>query len=308
MFRTTLMIASAAFLSGALPAATNGTPAVPVRMTVSASVEGDKRIPEIAKEDVLVKSGDQRLEVAEWVPAKGSRAGLELFILIDDASSTNLGSQLADLRSFIQSQPASTLVGVGYTRNTSVEIRQNFNANHKQAADSLRLPMNTAGAFGSPYLSLVDLLKRWPETPNRREVILITDGIDRARRAFTSFLNPDVDTAADAAQKTGTIVHTMYFPGIGHWHRNFWEVNNGQNALSKLSEITGGESFSLGQGTPVSFAPYLNELQKILDNQYLLTFFPEPGKKSGLQYLKVTTEIPGVDFSTPDAVWVSAAN
>ena len=43
------------------------------------------------------------------------------------------------------------------------------------------------------------------------------------------------------------------------------------NALAKLSDATGGESWSLGVQAPVSFAPYLENLQKVLDNQYLLT-------------------------------------
>jgi hypothetical protein len=307
VFRSALMIASAAFLAGGLPAAPNIAPPVSVTMVVSPRVRNGKQMPQIRKDDIFVKNGDQRLKVAEWVPAQNGRAGLELFILIDDASAGNLGSQLGDLRSFIQSQASSTAVGVGYARNGTVEIRQNFTTNHKLAADGLRLPMNSAGSFGSPYLSLVDLVDRWPETSNRREVILVTSGIDRARRGFNSYLNPDVDTAVNAAQKKGMIVHTLYFPGGGPWHRNIREVSNGQNAIYKLAEATGGASIFSGQGTPVSFEPYLKALQKILDNQYLLTFFADPVKKEGFQYVKVTTEIPGVDFSIPDAVWVSAA-
>ena len=62
--------------------------------------------------------------------------------------------------------------------------------------------------------------------------------------------------------------------------------------------MTGGESFFLGTQAPVSFSPYLEQLQRILDNQYLLTFSAAPGKKAGLQYVTVTTEVAGVDFST----------
>ena len=308
MFRSILATALISTFAGGLVSATNigAGSTVPVKMTVTANVDDGKRAPEIAKEDVFVKKGSERLQVTGWVPARGENAGLELFILIDDASQTNLGAQMEDLRDFIKAQPSTTSVGVGYARNAIVEIRNNFTTDHELAANSLRLPMGSAGAFGSPYLSVVDLMKRWPETQNRREVILITDGIDRARHGNNRFFNPDVDTAADVAQRTGTIIHTMYFPGAGHWHRNFWAATTGQNGIAKLSDVSGGESFFLGLQTPVSFAPYLRDIEKILDNQYLLTFAATPGKKAGLQSVRVTTEVAGVDFNTHDAVWVPA--
>jgi hypothetical protein len=288
------------------PADTNTT-AVPVKMTVTSNVDDGKRAPEIAKEDIFVNKGKERLRVAEWVAARGDRAGLELFILVDDAAVSSLGTQLGDLRDFIKALPLTTSIGVGYARNAVVEIRQNFTTDHELAAKALRLPLGSTGAYGSPYLSVVDLMKRWPDTPNRREVLLVTDGIDRAKRARNALLNPDVDTAAAVAQRTGTILHSIYFPGVGHWHRNFWDASNGQNGLAKLAELTGGESFFMGWPSPVSFAPYLMDFQKILDNQYLLTFYATPGTKPGLQYVKVTTELAGVDLATPDAVWVPAA-
>lgn len=281
-------------------------PGVPVKMVVTASVYRGKRMPDISKDDVFVQKGKDRLPVAEWMPARGDRAGLELFILIDDASMSSLGIQLDDLRNFIKAQPATTSVGVGYARNAVVEIRQNFTSDHDLAAKALRLPLGAAGSYGSPYLSVADLMKRWPETSNRREVLLVTDGHDRAKRARNALLNPDVDTAAAVAQRTGTIVHSIYFPGVGHWSRHFWGAANGQNGLAKLAELTGGEAFFIGWPTPVSFEPYLRDLQKILDNQYLLTFEATPAKKAGLQYMKVTTEIPGVGLAAPSAVWVPA--
>jgi hypothetical protein len=309
MLRSAFAIALAAMFATELPSRTieSLSGLVPVTMTVTANVDKDKRVPEIAKEDVFVKKGKERLNVTGWVPAKGDRAGMELFILIDDASTSSLGVHLDDLRTFVKAQAASTSVGIGYARNGTVEMRQNFTTDLDLASRALRLPLGNVGAFGSPYLSVVDLMKRWPQGQNRRQVILVTDGIDRAGRGPNGLLNPDVDTAADVAQKTGTIVHTIYFPGVGHWHRNFWQATNGQNGMSKLSGITGGESFYLGTQDPVSLVPYLDNLQRIMDNQYLLTLLTSPGKKPGLQYVNVTTEIAGVDLAAPDAVWVPAA-
>jgi hypothetical protein len=281
--------------------------AAPVRMTVTADVGSGKRLPEIKKEDVLVKKGKQPLQVTDWVAAKGDYAGLDLFILIDDASDANLGTHLDELRAFISAQPSTTSVGIGYMRNATVQIVQNFTTDHAAAAKALRLPLGSVGAYGSPYLSVIDLMKRWPESPNRREVVMVTDGIDRARRGRNALVNPDVDTAISVAQRNGIMIHTIYAPGVGRFHRNYWEATNGQNGIAKLSDATGGESFFLGLQNAVSFEPYLKQLQNILDSQYLLSFSANLGKKAGLQYVNLSTEIPGIEFGAADAVWVPAA-
>ena len=288
---------------------TNTVTSVPVRIAVTANVASDKRMPQINPEDVVVKQGKQRLQVTEWIPAQGDRAGLDLFILIDDATSPILGSNLEDLRTFINSQPSTTSVGVGYMRNATVQIVQNLTNDHAASAKALRLPLGSAGAYGSPYLSVIDLMKRWPENQNRREVVMVTDGVDRARsgpRWCGLSNNPDVDSASAVAMRTGTIIHTIYAPGSGRLHRNYWEATNGQMNMARLSDITGGESFYLGLQSPVSLKPYLDDLQKVLDNRYWLSFSAKPGTKSGLQYVTLSTEVAGVEFSAPDAVWVPA--
>lgn len=285
---------------------------VPVQMTVTLDVQGEgKRVPVVNREDVIVKQGKDRLQVAGWIPARGDRAGLDLFILIDDASDASLGSQLADLRAFINAQPSATSVGIGYMRNATVQIAQNFTKDHA-AAKALRLPLGSTGTYGSPYLSVIDLMKRWPEHTNRREVIMITDGIDRARRGGPrphglGHISPDVDSASTVAQRTGTIIHTIYTPGVGRLHHNFWVATNGQNGIAKLSDATGGESFFLGLHAPVSLKPYLDQIDKKHENQYILTFQAKSGKKAGLQPVMLTTEVAGVEFASADNVWVPAA-
>jgi hypothetical protein len=169
------------------------------------------------------------------------------------------------------------------------------------------LPTGSAGAYGSPYLSAIDLMKRWPASSARHEMILVTDGIDRARRGHNALVNPDADSAISVAQRTGTMLHTIYAPSVGRSHRNYWEATNGQNGIAKLSDETGGESFFLGLQNGVSFQPYLDELKKIFDNQYLLTVSVKPGKKAGLQHIDLMTELAGVELDATDAVWVPAA-
>jgi len=302
------------FLLGLLPvqAQENAlTATTPVQMTVTVRVLGkNKRMPEVNREDIIVRQGKERLKVTNWTPIGGDRGPLDLFILIDDAARPTVGSQFEDLRAFINSMPLTTSVGIGYMRNGTVQVAQNLTTNHDQAAKALRIPFGSPGVYGSPYLSVIDLMNRWPETQNRREVLMITDGIDRLhsfpRRHGLGPISPDVNSASAVAQRTGTIIHGIYTRGAGWRGSNFWEVANGQNGIATLAERTGGESFFLGIREPVSFRPYLDRLQSSLDNRYRLEFNAVPGNKSGLRDVKLTTEVAGVELDSADSVWVAA--
>lgn len=283
----------------------------PVQMTVTVRVLGEnKRMPEVSREDVIVRQGKERLQVTGWTPLGADQARLDLFILIDDSANPSVASQFDDMRGFISSLPANTSVGVGYMRNGTVQIAQDLTKNHDRAARSIRLPLSSSGAYGSPYLSAIDLMKRWPESSSRREIVMITDGIDRfrggPRHRGLGFISPDVDSASAMAQRTGTIIHTIFTRGVGRRASNFWEITNGQNSMAKLSDETGGESFFLGTQNPVSFRPYLDSLQIGMGNRYLLEFNAVPGNKSGLQYVKLATEVAGVELDSADSVWVKA--
>lgn len=279
---------------------------VPVHMVVTVETRHGSSMPAIYREDVLVRQGKERLRTTDWMPLKGERAGLQLFIVIDDALNTSLGSQLDDLRQFIIAQPATTTVGAGYMRDGTVQIAQELTADHAQAAKALRLPLGNPGINASPYVSLEDLIKRWPETPVRREVLMITDGIDRLWSEY-GVEDPYLDHAMESAQKAGILVFSIYSPGVGHYSHSYWRTNWGQNYLSQLSDETGGESFSLMYGTPVSFLPYLDDLSQRFGRQYLLTFLAKPGKKAEMQKVRVQTEVPNVDLVAADAVYVPAA-
>jgi hypothetical protein len=280
-------------------------------MTVTVRVLGkNKRMPEVNREDIIVRQGKDRLQVTGWTPLGGDSSPLELFILIDDAARSSVSSQFGDLREFIYSLPRTTAVGVGYMRNGTVRVAQDLTTDHRQAVNSLRIPLGSPGVYGSPYLSAIDLMKRWPDNSNRREILMITDGIDRLHdwphRRGLDLISPDVGAASTVAQRTGTIIHSIYTRGVGCRGSNYWQVTNGQNAMAKLADETGGESFFLGVGEPVSFRPYLDRLQSSLDNRYRLEFNAVAGKKPGLQNVKLTTEVAGIELDSADSVWVAA--
>jgi hypothetical protein len=277
----------------------------PVHMVVTAEARHGADIPVIQKEDVMVYQGRDRVKTTDWIPLQGDRAALELFCLLDDAAGSSLGSQLEDLRRFINSQPATTRIGVGYMRNGTVEIVQNLTEDHTKAAQSLRLPLGLAGVNASPYFSVSDLIKRWPEAPVRREILMVSDGIDRYGPGGAS--DPYVDEAIGQAQRAGIVIFSIYTPGAGHFGHSFWRINWGQNYLSQLSDETGGESYYLGSEAPVSFSPYLDDLGHRLLHQYLLTFLAKPVKKAAMQSVKLRTEAPDAELVAADRVYVPAS-
>jgi hypothetical protein len=214
-----------------------------------------------------------------------------------------------DIRAFITEQPPTTLVAVGYMQNGTVSLAQNFTQDHAAAAKSLRLPQGFVGAEASPYFSLSEFVKKWPRNPAtpRREVLMITDGIDTFYGG--GYTDPYVDTAIQDAQCAGVVVYSLYTAGSGHFAHTYWRIYWGQNYLAQLSEETGGESFYfLGAQAPVSFEPYLNQMGQRLMRQFLLTFLAKPQKKAGTEPVKVSSEIRGVDFFHQDKVCVPASS
>jgi hypothetical protein len=66
------------------------------------------------------------------------------------------------------------------------------------------------------------------------------------------------------------------------------------------------ESSYLGTQSPLGFKPCLENVQKGLDNQYLLESRALPSKKSGLQDVKLSTEVAGAELVSADRAWVKA--
>src|SRR5262249_17336605 len=146
-----------------------------------AALRAEAELPPLQKEDVKVRQGKNNLKVTQLIAAKGDSAALQLMILIDDTLNTAVGKSLNELKDFIRSQPASAVIGVGYMSNATVSIAQNFTDNHDLAVQAVRLPRGTHSTMDSPYLSLISLVKGWQQQNVRREVLMVTDGIDRLR-------------------------------------------------------------------------------------------------------------------------------
>jgi hypothetical protein len=310
-----------------LTARSQAAKTVQVHMVITdAAFRTTKSLPALSAENVKVKQGKGFLSVAQVIPATGSNAALQLMILIDDTLNTQaVGNNLTDLKAFIGAQPPSTVIGVAYMSNAIANVAQNFTADRALAVKAVRLPRGTISTMDSPYLSLISLVKSWPQQNVRREVLMVTDGIDRLRGQTPGpdRLGPrygmgapvhhtmpeisiDASSASETSQRYNVIVSSIYSPGIGGAARGSWTLQMGLSGLSKIADETGGECYSLGTSNAVSFKPYLESLQKLFNNQYYLVFRAVPKNKAGFQYVKVEAE-PKTKILAPDNVWVPGA-
>jgi hypothetical protein len=259
--------------------------------------------PQFTKDDIAVTEGKNKDVVSNLVAAQGDKAKLELAIVVDEANNSTFGNQMGDLKNFINGLPPTTAVGVFYANNGTVQALSQFTTDHSSAANTIRLTLGRMGAYSSIYLSTMDLIKRWPDNGGRREILLIADGIDRFRGDPFS---PDVQSTVDTAQKAGIMIHTLYNSGTGYYSRNMFRVNYGQSNLAQLSDGTGGESFFQGLQTPLAFAPYLQQFDTVLKNQYYLSFGVAPSKngKGELRSVHVRSIEKDLDVAAPERVWV----
>jgi hypothetical protein len=300
-WKSTVLLAAMALAAAAVPLASKAaaTDASVVTMTVTAVAKKDKQPPPLTKDDVQLYQGKERIQVADW--KRGD--ALFLAVLIDDSLESSVANQWGDLKAFFMAQPENTYIAVAYARNGSAAVAQDFTKDHALAGKALRLPIGNAGAFTSPYLTLQDWMKRWPETGERKSIILFSSGVDYFRGSFDP-IDPDLDTTVARAQKQNINIWTIYVPDAGHIGRREFRVFNAQSNLSRLSEETGAESYYLGFDAPVTLKPYFDEIQMHLNNQYLISFVGNGGKKGKFERVRLVSEVPNVEFLTPSEVFL----
>jgi hypothetical protein len=141
-----------------IPAWAEDHPApTPVQVKMLVTVQGahGKRMPDLKREDIIAKQGNERFVVTQWTPATGENGGAALYILIDEASDTSLGGLLDDVRAFIEAQPATTLVGVGYMSNATVRIAQDLTNDHGK-------PRRSSACRWETQALMEALISHWP--------------------------------------------------------------------------------------------------------------------------------------------------
>ena len=99
------------------------------------------------------------------------------------------------------------------------------------------------------------------------------------------------------AQKRGVAIYSFYAP-TQTAAANPILISNAQSSLSRLSDETGGRAFFQGTGAPVSFEPFIRELDVSLQKQAALTFLSTHLKK-GFHRIEVKSSTPGVRLAYP---------
>jgi hypothetical protein len=287
-----------------------------------ASFRTDEELPPLQKEDLKVKQGKNFLDITQLIPAQGDNAALQLMILIDDTLNIQaVGNNLQDIKDFVAAQPATTVVGIGYMSNAGVQIAQNFTPDKDLAVKAIRLPRGSTSAMDSPYLSLISLVKGWTPQKVRREIIMVSDGVDRLRGEAPSptrmgpnygtvyhsmpTISNDANSASEISQRYNVLVYPIYSPGVGRAGRSSWDLQMGLSGMTKIADETGGECFSLSTSMAVSFKSYMDRLQKLMNNQYYLVFNANQEKKDRLTRINIQkVEGKNSEILAPDNVWV----
>src|SRR6267378_4996726 len=300
--RLAMMIVAVALASGLFVGnARAGAPGT-TTMTVTAVGKKDTSPPVVTKDDVQLYLNKERTQIADW--KHGGR--LYLAVLIDDSLDSGIANEWNDLKAFFAAQPDTTYISVAYARNGTAMLAQDFTNDHELAAKALRIPVGSGGAFTSPYLALLDLMKRWPSSADRRSILLFSSGIDYFRGGF-ELRSPDLDSTIQRAQKQNINIWSIYAPDAGHRARGFFLAFRAQSNLSELSDQTGAESYYLGTDAPVTLKPYFDELSTHLSNQYLLTFKASGGAKGRFERVRVVpAELPNVEFLAAPKAYLPA--
>jgi hypothetical protein len=282
------------------PSASSGT----ATFTVTVVGKNDTAPPAITQDNLEFSVNKERKQIASW--NKGDK--LYLAILIDDSLTSDVTLQWPELKSFIMAQPANSYVALAYASNATVFVAQDFTNDHALAAKALRIPRGQISAGSSPYLSVIDWIKRWPSkgADVRSSLLLISSGIDYLRGGFGP-VYPDVSTAVQLAEKKNINLWSIYYPGVGFRSHSYYLVNIAQMNLSQMCLDSGGNSFYMGFMAPVTFKPYLDELKMYLDNQYLLTFSGESGAKGKFVSPRVKSSLTDVDFLYANQAFIPSA-
>ena len=192
--------------------------------------------------------------------------------------------------------------------NGRAGLAGSLTADHAQALKGLRLPSAEPGENASPYFCLSDLAKHWPSDDReaRRAVIMITDGVDNYERRYDP-QDPYLLASIKDAVRAHLVVSSIYWRNAGRADRTEYANDTGQNLLAQVTQGTGGNSYWIGMGNPVSLQPYFQDFNRRLQNQYELGFTVPLHGKAEEATLKVKVNAPDSSVTAPQRVWVAPA-
>jgi len=268
-------------------------------VTVPVSIRVKEEIVELQNIDLSVSEDGEPQTI---ISIRGNTSSpITIAVLIQEDLVPSVGTEIKALAEFIRKLPKSSRVMVGYLRTGTLQVKQKFTNDLERAASALRPPAGFAsvGPY-NPYVEVIEALKKFESQPQgRRAILLVSDGLDISRGVDSSSPTESIDLqrAINESQRRGVAIYGFYAP------TQVAETNpslrgNAQSSLKRLSDETGGEAFFQGTGAPVSFAPFIRELDVSLQKQAALTFLSTHLGK-GFHRIEVKSSTPGVRVSFP---------
>ena len=248
-------------------------PAKPVTVPVTVRVREPKREVEMRVISYLLREdGEMETILSVRGPAENP---LTLAILIQDDLVPSVASETRGIADFIRHLPVGSRTMIGYIRSGSLEVRRKFTNDLEKAATGVRVPLGTASAGPfNPFVEIIEALRRFDAQPlGRRAIIVVSDGLDVSRGLDSSSPGQSLDLqrAITEAQRRGVAIYSIYVPAVAAIGNQLLSAN-GQGCLEKLSTETGGQAFFQGTGAPVSFDPFLKQIDQSLSRQIALTY------------------------------------
>jgi hypothetical protein len=284
-------------LLGAPPArAVKSNGGVEARVIVTVADHMNHKPIVLTKEDLGESAS---LRVTRVVPAFGDK---EIYILIDNAANYDFGTKVEELRSFVNSQSPSTAIGLAFITDGELRIALTPAKDHELVARALRAPSGSKPA--NPYCALSSLINGWPEGVERREVLMITSGIDYTIPAGVVCSN--AEAAIADAQRAGVSVYAIYHPVAQYGKEEWQRVDNGVVELSHVCYETGGEAYFVSHSAMETITPFLDDIYEHLANQYLVTVVFDGRPESGFRDLAFNAA-PTLELMAPAKVWVGGA-
>lgn len=255
-------------------------------VTIPISIKSDKPQKEQQSEefieagDIIVKEDGTEQQILSIKSV--SNTPLSLAILIQDDLTSNFNLQLENIAEFIRQLPKGSRVMIGYLRGGNLQTRQKFTDDLDKAAKSLRIVAGRGAASGNPFSGVEDALGKFDALPaGRRAVLLVSDGLDITNGTdFASTIQSiELDRAIFKSQRKSIAVYSFWNAATNTESGNSILISGGQGALSRLSDETGGRSYTQGSISPISFEPFFKDLTNSLNRQFAITYLSTNMKK-----------------------------
>ena len=262
----------------------------------------------VSPQSLKIKVDGKQSSVLNFTPLQEANSPVELVLLLDSGARTSLGTQFQDIQKFVGEMPPNMRMAIAYMENGRAAFASQLSSNPADVLKGLHVSTGFPGSNASPYFCLSDLAKNWPshDRTARRQVLMITDGVDNYDRRFDPD-DPYVQTAINDSVRAGLAVNSIYWRDMGRFNSGLYATNAGQSLLSIVSQATGGKNYWQGLDNPVSIEPYFQDLRRRLNHQYELSFTAPSKGKPEVQSLKVDLHVPSTKVDAPQRVLVTGS-